>query len=117
MKAKKELKDEYKLKKFKIGVFQIRNTINEKVFIDSSPNLDAVWNRHKSELNFGGHRNVILQNEWKEFGEEKFKFEILSEIVQKDDLKTDYTKEARELAAMFIEDLQPFGDKGYNRNV
>ena len=98
MKANKERKDEYKMKKFRIGVFQIRNTINGKVFVDSSPNLDAIWNRHKMELNFGGHRNVVLQQEWKEFGEENFRFEILSEIAQKDDEKTDYAKEAKQLA-------------------
>ncbi|MEO6721269.1 MAG: GIY-YIG nuclease family protein [Ferruginibacter sp.] len=115
MKANKELKDEYKMKKFRIGVFQIRNTVNGKVFVDSSPNLDAIWNRHKSELNFGGHRNVVLQQEWKEFGEENFRFEILSEIEQKEETKDDYTKEAKQLAEMFMEELQPFGDKGYNR--
>jgi hypothetical protein len=53
MKSNKELREEYKLKKFRIGVFQIRNTVNEKVFIDSSVNLDAIRNRHFSELNAG----------------------------------------------------------------
>lgn len=30
MKSKKEIKDSYKEKKFQIGVFQIRNTVNNK---------------------------------------------------------------------------------------
>jgi hypothetical protein len=114
MKANKQLKDEYKLKKFKIGVFQIRNTVNQKVFIDSSVNLDAIWNRHRAELNAGGHRNETLQKEWKEFGEPNFSFEILSELQQDGDGKTDYNKEARKLALMFIEERQPFAEKGYN---
>lgn len=114
MKTNKALKDEYKSKKFKIGVFQIRNTVNEKVFIEGSVNLDAIWNRHRMELNFGNHRNETLQKEWNEFGEKNFRFEILSEIEQKDD-SLDYGKEVRQLAEMFIDELKPFAEKGYNR--
>jgi hypothetical protein len=115
MKAPKELKNEYKLKKFKVGVFQIRNTINEKIYVDSSPNLDAIWNRIRVELNFGNHRNETLQKEWKEFGAENFRFEILSEIEQNDSSSSDYNKEAKQLAEMFIDELKPFAEKGYNR--
>ncbi|MCW3091638.1 MAG: hypothetical protein JWP81_2707 [Ferruginibacter sp.] len=114
MKAHKELKDEYKQKQFKVGVFQIRNTINNKVFIGSSLNLDAIWNRNKVELKFGGHRNQNLQKEWKEFGEENFSFELLYEIEQKEGDKVDYSKEVKKIEAMFIEELQPFAEKGYN---
>ncbi len=114
MKSKKELKDAYKLIQFKIGVFQIRNTVNGKLFIDSSVNMDKIWNRHRSELNFGGHRNEALQKEWKKFGEDNFKFEILAEIEQKDDLSINYEREAKEMAQLYIDELKPFGDKGYN---
>ena len=114
MKTKKELKEAYKLIKFKIGVFQIRNMVNNKIFIDSSVNLDKIWNRHRVELNFGNHRNAVLQKEWKEFGEGNFQFEILSEIEQREDPTIDYAKEAKLLAQLFIEELKPFGEKGYN---
>lgn len=53
MKSPKELKAEYKQKVFKIGVYQIRNTVNGKVFIGTNVNLDAIWNRHRSELTLG----------------------------------------------------------------
>ncbi|MBE7169026.1 MAG: GIY-YIG nuclease family protein [Williamsia sp.] len=114
MNKQKELKEQYKAQKMKIGVFQIRNTANGKVYVESSNNLDASWNRNRTELNFGNHRNETLQKEWKEFGEEKFKFEILAEIAQKDNEKVDYGKEAKQLARMFIEELQPFDEQGYN---
>lgn len=110
----KQLKDEYRQKKFKVGVFQVRNTVNGKILISSSINLDAICNRIKVERKFGGHRNASLQHEWKEFGEDNFRFEILSEIGQKDGDNTDYNKEAKKLEEMFIEELQPFGEKGYN---
>lgn len=114
MSTTKELKEEYKLRKFKVGVFQIRNTVNGKIFVGSSVNLDAIWNRIKSELKFEGHRNERLQKEWKEFGDQSFQFEILAELEQKDGEKIDYNREAKKLEEMFIEELQPFFDKGYN---
>ena len=114
MKTKKELKEEYHLIKPTIGVFQIRNTVNGKIYVEGSVNLDKIWNRHRVELNFGGHRNVFLQKDWNEFGEANFKYEILSEIKQEESQNIDYTREAKQLAKMFIEELKPFGDKGYN---
>lgn len=101
--------------KFKVGVFQIKNTVNQKIFIGSSADLDAIWNRISTELKFGNYPNAELQNDWKNFREENFTFEILSEIKQEDDGKTvDYRKEARQLEKMFIEELQSFNEKGYN---
>jgi group I intron endonuclease len=114
MKTKKELKEEYNQIKPKIGVFQVTNLVNGKIFIDSSVNFDKIWNRHLAELKVGGHRNISLQKDWKEYGEDNFKYEILSEIKQSDDQKIDYGKEAKLLAKMFIEELKPFGEKGYN---
>ncbi len=57
MKTKKELKDEYKQMKFPMGVFQIRNIRNNKVFIDNSINMKSKLNRHKMELKYGNHRS------------------------------------------------------------
>ena len=103
MKATKRLKNDYKQMKFKVGVFQIRNIVNGKILVGSSVNLDAIWNRHNVELKFDGHRNKMLQQEWKEFGEQNFAFAILYEIEQKDDSNIDYNKEGKKLEEMFIE--------------
>jgi group I intron endonuclease len=114
MKSKKEIKDDYKEMKFKVGVFQIRNIINNKIYIESSANLVAIWNRYKFQLKNGLHTNGSLQKEWMEFGEENFVYEILSEIKQDDNKTMDYRKEAKQLEKMFIDELLPFDDKGYN---
>lgn len=113
--TKKELIEEYKNIKFKMGVFQIRNIVNGKIFIEGSSNLDKIWNRHYLELNFGNHRNTVLQKEWNEFGEQNFVYEILSEIKQEEDNRIDYSKEIKTLEQMFLEELQPYNEKGYNR--
>lgn len=113
--TREELKAEYKQIKPKIGVYQIKNTVNGKIFIGSNTNLEAIWNRHRLQLNFGNHPNVLLQEDWKTFGEAQFSYEILSEIKQEDDKTVDYSKELKQLEQMFIEELQPFEDKGYHK--
>ena len=112
--TKKELKDQYKQMKFRMGVFQIRNTVNGKIYVEGSANLDSIWNRHRTQLNFGGHPNPELQKDWKDSGEANFVFEILAEIAEEAGKNIDYKKEVKTLEAMYIDDLQPFGDKGYN---
>ena len=114
MKSKKELKNIYKEMKFKMGIFQIRNTVNGKIYVEGSTDLDAIWNRHKFQLKMDFHPNVELQKDWRNFGEDNFSYEILSEIKQDDTKTIDYRREIMQLEKMFIEELQPFDDKGYN---
>jgi hypothetical protein len=114
MKTNKELAEAYKLIKPLMGVFQIKNEQNGKLFLGSSTDLRAIWNRNKAELNFGSHRNKALQNDWIAFGESLFSFTILSEIQQKEAEKLDYAKEVKTLETMFIEELKPFGERGYH---
>ncbi len=115
MKTKKELKQAYKHMKFRMGVFQIRNTVNDKIFIEGNIDLDSIWNRHRFQLNFGNHPNEALQLEWNTYGEAKFVYEILDEIKPSETEITNYNKEIKLLEQMFIDELQPFDDKGYHR--
>ncbi len=109
---KKALKKEYKQTIRPMGVYQIRNLINGKIFIGSSINLEGIINRYKFQLKLGSHPNRILQKDWDEFVEEDFNFEILEELEQRDGL--DYPKELEFLEDLWIEKLQPFGKNGYN---
>ena len=114
---KKALKAAYKEIKFKMGVFQIRNTINQKIFIESSVNLDKIWNRHKAQLAFGGHPNTALQLDWKQFGEQHFVFEVLSELSEEESLHRNVNAELKVLEQLFLEQLQPYGERGYHQAV
>lgn len=113
MKSKKELKAAYKQMKFPMGVFQIRNTTNGKIFIASSNNINALWNRHRTELKFNSHKNKILQKDWNDFGEGTFVFEVLGEVPY-DEETVNYQEEIKTLEALYLEELKPFGEKGYN---
>jgi hypothetical protein len=115
VKSFKELKQEYKQIKFKMGVFQIRNKINGKLFIGSSMDLTAIWHAQKLQLDFGMHQNTMLQNDWKEFGSENFVYEIIEEIKYSEDKPVNYEKEIKTLEELIIEELQPFENKGYNK--
>lgn len=115
MKTHKEMKQEYKLFKTKKGVYQIKNKTNGKVLIGSSTDLVAIWNRQKTQLNFGNHPNEELQKEWKQYGEEAFEYEIISELKEDEGKEIDYKKEVKELEELFVEEIQPFGEKGYNK--
>jgi len=114
MKTRKEIKEEYKQMKFRMGVFQIRNILNGKIFIGSSLDLIAAWHAQKLQLEMGLHANNGLQQDWKENGPKNFIYEILDEIKETEEKPVDYKKEIKTLEVMIIDALQPFGDKGYN---
>jgi hypothetical protein len=113
--SKKELINAYKQKQFKVGVYQIRNKTNNKIFLEGSVNLDAIWNRNHVQLKFGNHQNKDLQKDWNGFGSDNFVFEIVSEIQQKEGELKDHRKEVLQLEAMFLEELQPYDEKGYHK--
>lgn len=114
--TKKELKNQYKELKLPMGVFQIKNQVNGKILLDSSTNMPAKWRRHLMELKFGSHRNKILQQEWKQYGKSAFTYEVIAEIDYKNSA-VDYSQEVTALAELYLEELMPFGEKGYNKKT
>lgn len=106
IKTKKELKNEYKRKKLPMGVFQIKNTKNEKVLIDFSVDMISKWNRHLTELKFGSHRNKALQLDWNKYGADYFNFEVLSELEDSENEINDYQEDLKVLKKLIIEELK-----------
>lgn len=116
MKTRKELKMEYKNMKFRMGVFRIKNEVNGKIYIGSSTDLIAVWNSQRFQLEAGLHSCDSLQADWKTFGPDNFTYEIVEEIKQDDDdIQKDYSKDIKALEELIVDELQPCGEKGYNR--
>jgi hypothetical protein len=115
MKTRKELKDEYKLMKPRMGIFAIRNITSGRIYVARSTNLDLVWNAEKFKLDSRGHPNRGLQEDWNNFGAKHFVHEILHELKPSDDPAQDVRSELKALEELTIEDLQPFGESGYNR--
>jgi len=69
-----------KLDKSKSGIYQIRNTTNNKVYIGSAFTLIERYNHHKSELNNNRHGNDHLQKSYNKYGMNNFIFEVLEYI-------------------------------------
>ncbi len=112
---KKRLKEKYKQNPGPMGVFLIRNTVNDKVLVGVGVNLAGIINRHKFELTHGVHRNARLQAEWNEFGGNSFAFEIVDQLPSRKDPDFNYREELAFLETLWLQKLQPFGDRGYNK--
>lgn len=81
------------------GIYQIRNIINNKLYIGSSSrNLLFRRNQHFSELNNNKHPNKKLQNSFNKHGKNNFIFEILSKCPPEYCIK---------LEQWFIDNLKP----------
>lgn len=114
MKSRSELKRAYQERVKQAGIFQVKNTANGKVLLGSSLNLDGPLNYHKFALTTGKHRNSALQEDWNTYGADAFVFEILDIVKEKDDPAFNVADELAVLEQLWIEELQPFGERGYN---
>lgn len=117
MDKRTELKQEYKNRPKNMGVYQIRNTVNGKIYVCSSPNLDATLNRFKMEIKFGWrwNDNRGMIKEMNEFGPEKFVIEVLDQLKPEEDPLYDGKEDLKTLEALWLEKLQPYDDRGYNK--
>ncbi|UVI28861.1 GIY-YIG nuclease family protein [Paenibacillus spongiae] len=134
MNRRKELQNEFGMKKRAMGVYQIINRNNGKRFVGSSTTLDSVWKREEFMLQMGTHMNKALQAEWTQSGGVGFEFEVLAQLKLEDDIRHDYKdiilpngaglrsdviqsyrNELKALEELWLEELQPFEPAGYNR--
>lgn len=132
---RKQLTSEYQERERVMGVFQITNKVNGRIFIGGSTNLEAVWGKEQFLLNIDGHTNKELQKEWKQYGSENFTFLILETVKfdhqvrydykdvfaaegrQPIDMVRQYNREVAALKEQWLEKLQPYGEKGYHRQA
>ena len=63
-----------------MGIYQILNTKNNKVYIGSSTDVEKRLKQHKQRLEKGKHHSYKLQMDWFEFGSEAFKARLIERI-------------------------------------
>lgn len=117
MDRRKELIRAYKDNPPRAGVLQIRNKVNEKIYIVAYHNVEGKLNSQRFQLNSNAHFNKILQADWNAQKQEDFEFEVLefltlpnpdaSPLVVRDALTA--------LEKKWLNKLKPYGDKGYNK--
>jgi len=59
------------------GVYLIRCLANGRIYVGSSARLALRWSEHRKTLRNGTHRNALLRNAWRKYGEDAFSFEVL----------------------------------------
>jgi len=107
------LREEYKQLKTYMGVIKVTNQVDGKVYIAAYPNLKNKWLSIQGQLDMGRHVNSRLQKDWKELGPAAFTYEVLEE---KDAGEVaDVRWELRQMEKPWLEKLQPYEDRGYNK--
>jgi hypothetical protein len=108
-----ELRRRYKEEGRPMGIFAVRNRASGKVLLGASQNLPGALNAARFQLRLGSHRNRELQADWNALGEDAFAFEVLDELERSPD--RDAAEELKVLERLWMERLQPYGDRGYHR--
>lgn len=89
----------------KIGVYQIKNLVNNKIYIGSTTqSFIKRLSVHLNHLYKGTHHSIILQRAWDKYGEENFEFSIL-ELCKNNSI-------VLEREQYWLDKLKP-----YNRNI
>lgn len=118
MDRKKELKLKYKQTRPQMGIFIIRSKVNNKCYIQATPDLRGVMNGAKVRLQGNMHIYKELQKEWNEFGSENFTIEILEQLeYDKDESKTDYTDELKLMEMIWEEKLAEENLELYKKRI
>lgn len=88
-----------------IGVYEIRNINNNKVYIGSSNDIQRRWNEHIRKLNNNTHHSYKLQGDWNIYGESCFIFNVLEEVKDENQLLI--------IEQQWLDKIKPYID-GYN---
>jgi hypothetical protein len=113
---RKEAIKEYKSSLRPMGIVQVRNAKNGRVYLGASANTPGTINGIRFQLKTGSFfPNAELAREWKEMGEESFVIEVLDVLAPiDDDPARDYREDLKALEAIWMEKLKPFGTRGYH---
>lgn len=68
------------------GIYTITNSLNGKVYVGSSANVEQRWRQHRSDLRLGRHKNPALQSAWSKYGSEAFAFRLVEIVESEPDL-------------------------------
>lgn len=107
---------EYKRTLQPMGIVQVKNIKNGRVYITASANTRGTINSIQFQLKMGVFLpSPALAREWKELGEQCFLIEVLDELKPVDDPDHDYQDDLKTLKTIWLERLKPFGKQGYHQ--
>ncbi|KYZ77948.1 excinuclease ABC subunit C [Anaerosporomusa subterranea] len=115
MDRRKELILAYKQTPTPMGVYQVKNCTNGKVFIGSSMNLPGRFNRLRFQLKANANPIRSLQAEWNDQGADVFTFEVLETLNPDKVPKDDWRKALAVMEDKWLNEIKPYGLRGYNK--
>lgn len=98
-----------------MGAYCVRNTVNGKALIGVARDVPGKLNSHRAQLRMQAHRNAALQQDWNAFGADAFVFEALDLLQPSDRPGYDPGDDLRVLEQLWLDKLQPYGERGYHR--
>jgi hypothetical protein len=110
---RKELGEQFKQISVYMGIIKISNKVNGKIFLISYSNLKNRWFTLRWQLDMGRFANFELQKDWREFGEDAFTYEVIDKKEVKEEMDVQW--ELKLLEKIWLDKLQPYGEKGYNK--
>lgn len=106
MSDKKELINEYKERKIVGGVFRVINTGNGRYLLDYVTDLQAKQNSFNFMVATNASFDYKMDKDWKEFGAQAFKFEVLDSLEKKkDQTQEQFVEDLKTLKGMWVERL------------
>ncbi len=111
---KRDLKRAYKERPRPAGIYKIENTVDGKLLLGSSLDLDGSLERHRFMLQCESHRNAGLQADWKRLGPDAFAFEILEVVEPSRAPDFDLDDELTLLELLWIDRIDAAGHRSYN---
>jgi group I intron endonuclease len=64
----------------KSGIYKITCTANNKFYIGSSKDIHKRLSKHKSQLKFNRHENILLQRAYNKYGSDSFTYKAIEEV-------------------------------------
>jgi hypothetical protein len=113
MTDRKELIRRYKETPRPAGVYRVRNLVGGKSLLGSSPDLPAILNRERFQLDAGLHPDKELQQDWHELGPDAFEFEELDRLEPSSAPGYDPASDLQVLKQMWFEKLTALGEPLY----
>lgn len=108
------IKRVYKQNAPEMGIYQIRNRSNGRIYVGSSQNLEGTRNSRLFQLRMG---KIVfsreLQNDLNQYGADCFEFSVL-DVLAKPEPGDSIERLLSELELRWLDKLQPFGERGYN---
>ncbi|MBB5984927.1 GIY-YIG nuclease family protein [Sphingobium lignivorans] len=95
----------YKERKVEAGIYAVRCTASDQLWIGSAPDLSTIRNRLWFTLQQGRNSHRSLQEAWTAHGSETFTFEVIDRLTDDEASSSSRTAALRSLHAEWIEEM------------